>query len=373
MLDPPNEMYNSRVLKVVGGPEDAKFKDLDGYPKLARPLQREDDTRYYGFGLIAVEGCLFQFLNTYNRPLRAGELERPDLTGSLLRHVGCKLIYSPDGGRTWHNQDGSTPVVWEQWEQRSCKTMLFFEEEQEAFSMLSPLQMGRDYQQNRDGYLYVYAPNGNTEGTMNELVMFRVPKAQIRHRHAYEYFAGLESRGSAKWSADLSARKPVHTFPPGWVGKLLHPFSWHPSVVYNAGLDVYLMVNWGTGNAPGGEAWFTKPSYLGFWAAPEPWGPWTQIHEEPVWTPQGDPAARCYQPQIPPKWIAADGKSFWLVWTDYQVVGDGAALQRLAEERKQAGYPSAWTEDFAVRYVTAMRNAAPYYSFNVQRVDLILG
>jgi len=23
------------------------------------------------------------------------------------------------------------------------------------------------------------------------------------------------------------------------------------------------------------------------------------------------------QPQISPKWIAADGKSFWLVWTDW--------------------------------------------------------
>ena len=27
-----------------------------------------------------------------------------------------------------------------------------------------------------------------------------------------------------------------------------------------------------------------------------------------------------YQPQISPKWIAADGKSFWLVFTDFQTV-----------------------------------------------------
>ena len=58
------------------------------------------------------------------------------------------------------------------------------------------------------------------------------------------------------------------------------------------------------------------------------------------------------------------------MWTDYQVLGDGAALKRLAEERKQGGYPNAWTEDFAVRFITAMRKETPYYSLNMQRVDL---
>ena len=64
--------------------------------------------------------------------------------------------------------------------------------------------------------------------------------------------------------------------------------------------------------------WFGKPSYLGFWTAPKPWGPWKQIYEEREWTPGGEQAARCYQPQIAPKWIAKDGKTFWLVWTDWQ-------------------------------------------------------
>ena len=29
----------------------------------------------------------------------------------------------------------------------------------------------QNYEYNRDGYVYVYAPNGNKEGSMNELVM----------------------------------------------------------------------------------------------------------------------------------------------------------------------------------------------------------
>lgn len=66
------------------------------------------------------------------------------------------------------------------------------------------------------------------------------------------------------------------------------------------------------------QEWFTGRSYLGFWMSPTPRGPWTQIHESTSWTPGGDKAAQCYSPIIAPKWIAPDGKSFWLVWTDYQ-------------------------------------------------------
>ena len=61
----------------------------------------------------------------------------------------------------------------------------------------------------------------------------------------------------------------------------------HPSVVYNEPLGLYLMANWGMGTAADGE-WFAKPSYLGFWSAPQPWGPWTQVHEDTSWTPGGD-------------------------------------------------------------------------------------
>jgi len=195
----------------------------------------------------------------------------------------------------------------------------------------------RFYEANRDGFVYIYAPNGNTEGTMNELVMFRVPKAQLLNRGAYEYFVGLRSNGSANWAKDIQARAVVHAFPSGWVNRTVHPYAWHPSVAYNAPLGLYMMANWGMGCTPDGS-WFGKPSYLGFWIAPNPWGPWTQIHEEIAWTPDNDPAARAYQPQISPKWIAGDGKSFWLVWTDFQ-----------EKDGKR-----------------------PYYAFNTQQVDLVV-
>lgn len=367
--DPPKEFHNSRMLVISGGPRDAKFHELPGYPKLAQPTQRNSDTRYYNFGTLALDGHLYQFMSTLNRSFGPHELKNPNLK-DLMRFNGAKLIYSSDNGRIWHNQDGSTPVVWEPWDRRSRDTMVFFEEDQEAFSLLTVLQMGKNYEHNRDGFIYVYAPNGNTEGTMNELVMFRVPKGKILDRGSYQYFAGPRAGSGAKWTSDIKAREVVHTFPRGWVNSLVHSYAWHPSVVYNAPLGLYMMTNWGMGTAQDGM-WFAKPSYLGFWIASNPWGPWTQIHEETAWLPAGDKKSRAYQPQIAPKWIAADGKSFWLVWTDFQVT-DEEAMGRALEEYEQNAGVDTYSEADVTRRVKRMRQARRYYAFNVQRVDLVI-
>lgn len=322
----PQNKYNSRAYAIEGGPSEVTFQFLSGYPDLINVSNTPACFRYYNFGILALEGTLYQYLSTPNRPFHEPE----------PRFVGAKLIYSPDNGQNWCNMDGSTPVVWEQWEQRNRDNMIFFGEPGDAFSLITVLQMGRNYEHNRDGYVYLYAPNGNREGTMNQLVLCRVPKRQIPERGAYEFFVKRQGNGSAEWSPKMEDRGILHTFPAGWVNTKVHPYSWHPSVVYFQPLGIYLMANWGIGCSPDGE-WFGKPSYLGFWSAPEPWGPWTQVHEEREWTPAGDRNARAYQPQIAPKWIAADGRSFWLVWTDFQVI----------------------------------EGQRPYYSFNMQKVEIL--
>lgn len=248
--------------------------------------------------------------------------------------------------------------------------MVFFEEDQEAFSQLSILQMGKNYEYNQDGYVYIYGPNGDTEGTMNQLVMFRVPKARILDRKAYEFFAGLHG-AEAHWTHDIAARAVVHTFPSGWVNTLVHPFAWQPSVVYNAPLGVYLMANWATGVSQGG-AWFDKPSYLGLWSAPVPWGPWTQFHEESAWTPGGDTNARVFAPQIAPKWIAPDGKSFWIVWSDYQEHDPEVFNRFFTRKIKEKYHRMQLSEEEWAKVSRMMRMNRPFYAFNTQRVDLIV-
>lgn len=321
----PRHKYNSRAYAIGGDPPDVTFEFLPGYPDLMTVVGTADINRYYNFGILAIDSRIYQFLCTPNHPF-----QKPD-----ARFVGAKLIYSPDNGTTWCNQDGSTPVTWESWDQRSRGNMLFFCELGDAFSLLTVLQMGKNYTHNSNGFVYLYAPNGNTEGTMNQLVMCRVPRDRILERGAYEFFVSRRAGEGAHWSKRIEDRGCVHQFPSGWVNTQVHPYSWHPSVVYIAPLGLYLMANWGTGCDADGM-WFDKPSYLGFWTAPKPWGPWTQVHEEQQWMPVGQSSARAYQPQIAPKWIAADGRSFWLVWTDIQKI-DGKM---------------------------------PYYSFNAQKVEL---
>jgi len=265
-------------------------------------------------------------------------------------------------------------VIWEDWDMQSRERLAFFQESDGAFSLLSILQMGRAYSANRDGYVYVYGVNGNVDGRMNELVMFRVPTDALLNRAAYEYFGGRRSSGSARWVKDIDARVPVHTFPRGWVNSTnLFPDdlvveSWLPSVVYNEPLGLYLMASAGIGCAPDGTE-FGKPSYLGFWVSSTPWGPWRQIHEETAWTPGGDPMACAYAPQIAPKWIAADGKSFWLVWADLQGIRafarDSPLLDASLEKADTAEKRTAVTTDFMRRYM-------PGYACNAQRVDLLV-
>lgn len=325
----PRRLYNSRLISITGDFPQLEFADVPGYPDLLVGPGPRDNSRYYGFGVLAIDGKIYHYLSTPDRPFNEDGPTQP-------RFVGAKLIYSPDNGATWHNQNGTTPVVWEPWDQRTAQNMVFLNEPDHAFSLLTVLQMGQNYEENSDGYVYIYAPGGSAEGTMNQLVMCRVPKDRLLDRGAYEFFVERQPDGSATWSADIAARGAVHTFPASWVNTKIHPYVWHPSVVYNKPLGLYLMANWGMGCDADGM-WFGKPSYLGFWAARTPWGPWAQIHEDTEWTPAGDKAARAYQPQISPKGISADGKSFWLVWTDYQILG----------------------------------SSRPYYSFNTQKVELI--
>jgi hypothetical protein len=294
--------YNTRMWRLIGQPPDFRFEPVVAHPGPKEP----PPARYYGFGILAVGNSIYHY---YSTPDRWDEQPK--------KFFGAKLIYSPDGGLSWRNQDGSSPVVFEPWNERSRQNMTFFNEPDDCFSLLSMLQMGKGYELNKDGHIYVYSPNGSTEDTMNQLVMFRVPKDKLRRRVEYEFFVSREPNGGATWSRSIADRQPVHVFPAGWVNKFEHPYAWHPSVVYDPGLGVYLMANWGIGTDSTGK-WFVKPSYLGFWVADRPWGPWRQIHEDKAWFPPGgDAGGQCYQPQIMPAWLASDGKSFWLAWTQF--------------------------------------------------------
>ncbi|MEP7004722.1 MAG: DUF4185 domain-containing protein [Sphingomonas bacterium] len=358
---PPATFFTTRLWTVEGPPTRARFAQLDGYPIVDRAARPEGAPSYYGHGVIAIGANLYQFLATLDHAE-----DRP------RRWTGAKLIRSSDGGATWCNGDGSSPVVWEDWKAQSQAHFPFFNEPDGCFSLLSFLQQGQTYASNRDGYVYVYGLNGSVDGLMNQLVMFRVPKDRVHDRSAYRFFAGRRRDGSANWSADIAVRRPVHTFPRGWVnytnlfpGDLVVE-SWLPSVVWNEALGLYMMSSAGIGCAPDGTE-FGKPSYLGLWVAAQPWGPWRQIHEDRAWTPGGNASARAYAPQIAPGWIAPDGKSFWLVWADLAGIREFGRDEALvdAEMSKARDAHERTTIEAAI-----LRRYMPGFSMNAQQITL---
>ena len=359
--DPPEAFYTTKLWTVSGGPEAHRFAPLAGYPDLNRSARPEEAPHYYGHGVIQVGDRIYQFLTTLDRAE-----DRP------RRWTGAKLILSDDGGKSWKNQDGTSPVVWEDWDDQSRERLAFFGEPDGCFSLLSILQHGPGQRQDRDGYIYLYGPNGSVDGLMNQLMLCRTRADRLADRKSYRFFAGFKSDGSAIWSADIAQRRPVHSFPRGWVNSTnLFPGdlvveSWSPSVVYNAPLGLYMMANAGIGCAEDGTE-FGKPSYFGMWVAPAPWGPWRQIHEDAAWTPAGDPAARAYAPQIAPGWMAPDGKSFWMVWADLKGLREFSRDEALfAAALEKARTP----EEHAIVETTFFRRYMPGFSFNTQRVDL---
>jgi hypothetical protein len=368
---PPTRAYHTCIFKMTGGPPNPALDELPGYPHMPLRLRESEYASYWGGSCLAVDGCVYQFLDTSNVPYLM-----PD--GSFAPNfydAHSKLIYSPDNGITWHNQDGSTPVVWDNWDERSPENMAFYDVKPEgAFAVPAFLQMGKDYSVNKDGYVYVYSTNGGEDGTANELVMFRVPRADVLRRTSYEFFAGRGRDGGPTWTSDISERAPAHTFPLGWVaGKMPGgiPAGWWVSVTYNPPLGLYMIAASGTGQGSTG-GWFGTPSYLGFWVASTPWGPFTQIHEELAWTPEGERESRAFAPKIPPKWISDDGKSFWLVWTDYALKPTPDDLEEFNPDRDVVADLKTITDDaeFARAFNTWNKKRMLHPSFNLQRVEV---
>ena len=322
----PQASYNSRMYTIVGDPPKPTFEYMPTYPELLTRRENDEACRYYNFGVLALDERIYQFLSAPNRPFYE----------PAPRFVGAKLIYSPDLGRTWHNQDGSTPVRWELWKERSKSNMAFFEEEGDAFSLLTVLQMGRNYQYNSDGFVYVYAPQRQS-GRHDEPVG-DVPRGQEQDLGSRRL--RIFRRATRRWRRAMVAshrgsRRRPHL--PRGLGETATstpmPGSRAWSTTRRSGF-----ISWSTG------AWAAGRMADGS-ASPATWdsGPRRSLGDrghrstkKTAWMPANDRNARAYQPQIIPKWIAKDGLSFYLVWTDFQrIEGKGSLYYAFNTQKVQ--------------------------------------
>ena len=193
-----------------------------------------------------------------------------------VRNAGnSQLAWSSDHARTW------TWCGWRFETSFGCPTFLNF---------------GKDYAGARDGYVYIYSPDGDSAyRAADRMVLARVPKGRITERGAYEFFKGLGEGGIPLWTEDIAERRAVFSHPGG---------CYRSSVSYDAGLKRYLWCQ----TLPGGDARFRGG--FGIYDAPEPWGPWTTAYFTEEW--DVGPGETC---SFPTKWMSADGRTVHLVFS----------------------------------------------------------
>ena len=131
-----------------------------------------------------------------------------------------------------------------------------------------------------------------------DIVMLRVLKDRVPDRDAYEFFAGLSVDNQPLWSSDVGECRAIFSDPNG---------TQRVSITYNAGLGRYILTS--THRPPGSNA--THTPALGIFDASEPWGQWTTVYYHHDWSK----GSRTYHHKFPTKWMSADGRTMWLLFS----------------------------------------------------------
>ena len=249
------------------------------------------DPNLKGCGLLSAGGTLYHFLRYQVNP--PADPAHPPVRGQEVARIqaAAALIWSADHGATWQ---GDTAY-------RDARDMhFFFDEPDHAFSAPTFLQAGRDYRQAQDGYVYLYAPREDRRRRNDHLHLARVRREHVTDRAAYEFFhgfsdaAGVHAPDRPRWTHDVTQHIPVFAFPEH-VGA--------GDVLYLPRHRRYLLVT-----CRSYARHDVRPSALGLFDAPHPWGPWTTAGYVPEWGSGQDGDCR-YDPRLPAAWLAEDDQS----------------------------------------------------------------
>ncbi|HKT74952.1 MAG TPA: hypothetical protein VJQ47_18840 [Steroidobacteraceae bacterium] len=191
------------------------------------------------------------------------------------------LIWSADLGRTW------TLASWHT-----------------AASLGGMLQYGRDYADAWDReHIYFYYQN-DTRVDPTRVFLRRVRTSEMTVDAAmpghFEYWAGVDAGGAPIWSMAQSQAVAIfrdRNIPAG--------SGAGPAAVYDPPLGRYFLVAF-HGNLTG---------QVGLFEAPDPWGPWSTVAYYTDWGGFNEAAGEGNGMQLPAKWIAADGKGAWAVFS----------------------------------------------------------
>ncbi|MCF6356723.1 MAG: DUF4185 domain-containing protein [Draconibacterium sp.] len=321
-LDLPGANYHNHLYRIIGESDNFRREDISNYPDLSAGLDKGAGS-WFGYGIVAVDDDLYSVISKTPGTSWSGPF------------TGIKLLKSSDNGASWSriNRNGNELLLGAMDSMRNVVNndeMFFLEEygmahqKQPAypFSFVDFVQEGQNNRAAKDGFVYIYSPEG---AKANKLTLARVPKNKIGVRDEWQYFTNYGKNNKAKWTKDITKRGYVTEFPEkSSKGHYFGWYSWLPSVVWNEGLGLYIMVNGGTYAGYGMtdsdkdyyDRWMhTETGSLGFWYSENPYGPWEQFFYTDYWIVDNE-KNRTYQPKLSPKWISQDGTEMTLIWSD---------------------------------------------------------
>lgn len=318
--NPKTEAFHNKLYKIIGEPDNFERVFMYEYPDF-----RGNYDGWYGYGIIAIDSTIYSMVSK-----TVDSLWTPPFPG-------LKMLKSPNNGKTWYrvNNKGDEKLLEtfdHQMRDDTSRNEMFLYKEfgrkgngmlSYPFTYCSFVQRGKANSETTDDFIYIYAPEFSQS---SQLLLARVNKNEIEYRDKWEYFKAWNN-DIPIWTKDIEERGVVYKFPAvSEHGELFGWYSWLPSVVWNKGLGLYIMVNGGTRanyvEYPNDTSkmyynnWVhTKTGSLGLWYSENPYGPWKQFYYTDYWQPDNK-NNRIYQPKLSPKWISEDGTKMTLIWSD---------------------------------------------------------
>jgi len=226
--------------------------------------------------MLCVDGVLYAFITSWGAFPGRPNPNPPE----------SRLAWSADGGANW------TQSNWKLTQSAG------------NFYGGTFINFGRDYAGAPDSFVYVCGAITGRRGA----VLARVGKDRIREIGAYEFFAGPGADGKPTWKGEPASARPVFVDPDRPPSEVLF------SVVYDAPLHRYL-ATW-SHDGTVGSLWLLD--------APQLWGPWTVAATYDNWGHFGRREALLWS--IPTKWISADGKTLWCIFSAGRLRPDDSLL-----------------------------------------------
>lgn len=197
------------------------------------------------------------------------------------------------------------------------KRNFFGEKGQAKLRVLHAVNFGQDNRLSPDGKVYLTAHgfaggagrNDWDKGDAIYLCRVGAKPRLINNPKAYEFFAGQDAKGRPRWSKNVTDSRPILE----WANHLgSEGLTWNP------GLKKFILFSCRLSeNEIGGKG--QSYNLMTAWEADRITGPYRLVHYLRDWGPQ------TYFPNIPAKFISADGKTAWLVTSSNYHVLNGKA------------------------------------------------